>query len=117
MATILHYDGRIEEIQPANGHDFQLAEMKKIVGEGTPQGEGWIEIIPTRDRRIMVLNEEGKLLGLPRNEQATALCDFPSPETIKETLAQYPDVIFVGEIDQVGYIVGTVLVCESREVQ
>ena len=63
MAQILYPDGTSQEVQPANGTDFQLDELRRVVG-------GHIEIIPCRDGRIMVLNEEGKLEGLPRNDQA-----------------------------------------------
>ncbi len=108
-----HYaDGRSEERQPENGRDFQLKELQEIVG-------GYIEIVPTKDGRIMVCNEEGKLDGLPRNEQATALVAFPSPREMMETLRTNPDIIFVGEITdtEVDYIAGDVLVCESSEVK
>ncbi len=80
-----HYaDGRSEERQPENGRDFQLKELQEIVG-------GYIEIVPTKDGRIMVCNEEGKL----------------------------DDIIFVGEITdtEVDYIAGDVLVCESSELK
>ena len=63
--------------------------------------------------------EEGKLDGLPRNEQATALVAFPSPREMMETLRTNPDIIFVGEITdtEVDYIAGDVLVCESSELK
>ena len=38
MATIYYADGRSEERQPANGHDFELKELQQIVG-------GYIEIL------------------------------------------------------------------------
>lgn len=44
----------------------------------------------------MVINEEGKLLGLPRNDKATELANF------------HPD------FDD--YIVGSVVVCRSEQV-
>ena len=67
----------------------------------------------------MVCNETGKLDGLPRNEQATALVDFPSPREMMEVLRKNPDIIFVGDISdmEVDYIAGTVLVCKDEEVQ
>src|SRR5437868_14639183 len=105
MATILYPDGRQEERQPKNGHTFRLAELQEIVGDGTPEGRGYIEIIPTNDGRVMVLHEEGKLLDLPRNEQATALVNLPSPDEIRAMLARYGDeVIFVGDLDEADYI-------------
>src|SRR5947207_1542345 len=112
MAIILYPDGRSEERQPANGHNFELKELRAIVG-------GYIEIVHCRDGRIMVCNEESKLEGLPRNEQATALVDFPSPREMMELLRKNPEIIYVGEIrdDEVDYIAGTVLVCENHEVE
>src|SRR5881398_2792589 len=91
MAHILYPDGRQEERQPKNGHNFELKELQQIV-------EGHIEIVHTKDGRLMVCNEESKLLGLLRNEQATALIDFPSPREMLELLRAHPEIIFVGEI-------------------
>ena len=42
----------------------------------------------------MVINEEGKLLGLPRNDKATELANF--------------------HLDYDDYIVGNVVVCKSE---
>ena len=110
MATILYADGRQEERQPANGTIFQLEELQAIVG-------GWIEITHTRDRQVMVINEEGKVDGLPRNEQATSLMDFLSPEEIRAMLATHTHLIFVGNLEEADYIAGDVLVCHPDEVQ
>ncbi len=111
MATILYPDGRYEEVKPANGTDFKLDELRRIVG-------GHIEIIPTKDQHIMALNEEGKLLGLPRNEQAGLLVDLMTPEKIAEMKQLYGDsLIIAGDPDEPDYIAGTVLVCEDHEVR
>src|SRR6266700_1117852 len=98
MATILYPDGRHEEVSPVNGKDFKSDELHNIVG-------GYIEIIPTLDGRIMVLNEEGKLLGLPRNEQAGLLVDLMTPEKIAEMKQLYGDsLIIAGDPDEPDYI-------------
>ena len=110
MATIIYPSGRQEERQPANGSDFQLEELRAIV-------EGSIEIVKTKDGRILVCNEESKLEGLPYNELATHLVDFPSPEQIRATLKAHPEIIFVGDLNEADYIAGTVLVCKSDEVR
>lgn len=112
MAEILYPDGRREITAPANGTNFTLAELQHIV-------EGYIEIVPTRDGRIMILNEEGKLLDLPRNEQATRLAALPSVKDTARALAENPDIIFIGDLEaeEEDYIAGTVLVCDDREVQ
>lgn len=120
-AMILRADGTSEEIQPANGTHFQLSELKPIVGTGAPAGGDMIEIIPTKDGRIMVLNEEGKLYGLPRNAQATALAALPTAADLAQMREILGDaLIVVGydlESEEPDYIVGDVLICEDAEVQ
>ncbi len=114
MATIIYPDGRTEEVSPRNGRDFSLDELSKIV-------QGHIEVVYTKDTRIMVINEEGKLLDLPRNEKATALANLPTPEeraALKNDLASSGvDVIDLIPPDEQDYIAGTVLVCEDHEVR
>lgn len=78
-----------ETVEPKNGTDFTLEELQGYVG-------GYIEIIHLNDGRIMVINEEGKLLDLPVNLLATV---------------QYQ--LSFGPIDQ---IYGNALVCENKEV-
>lgn len=67
-AKLIKADGKITEVVPKNGTDFQLDELNEFVG-------GYIEIIrpPTKPDCLMVINEEGKLKGLPFNAKATAL--------------------------------------------
>lgn len=88
-AKIYKADGTITEVSPANGTDFQLEELQKIVG-------GYIEIVGLLDNEIMVINEEGKLADLPVNEKATEF------------------YIEANGFDD--YIVGDVLVCDSSMV-
>lgn len=63
MAMIIKTDGQVISVQPENGKDFSLKELKAIVG-------GYIEIIRMNDK-YMVVNEEGKLEQLPYNVTAT----------------------------------------------
>lgn len=114
MATILYPDGKQEQTSPANGNDFSLDELRAIV-------QGHIEIIPTRDNRFMVINDTGRLDGLPRNEQATALAKLTTAQErakLKNSLAssgiRFVDLNPPGEED---YVAGTVLVCEPYEVE
>jgi hypothetical protein len=60
---------------PANGKLFTLPELQKIVG-------GYIEIAQTDSALMMVLNEEGKLMGLPVNVIASALYRYRSTDHI-----------------------------------
>lgn len=66
MAQIIRADGTWTNLQPANGTDFQLKEAQTIVG-------GRVELVHLFDGRIMLINEEGKLEGLPLNVEATRL--------------------------------------------
>ena len=88
-ARIYKSDGSIADVKPNNGTDFSLGELQSIVG-------GYIEIVGLLDNEIMVINEEGKLIDLPYNENATQL---------------YQEVD--GFYD---YIAGDVLVCDSNMV-
>lgn len=63
MTEIIKTDGTRLETKPANGTDFTLDEMQSMVG-------GLIEIIELDEELSMVMNEEGKLLGLPYNKVA-----------------------------------------------
>ncbi|HLZ64356.1 MAG TPA: DUF3846 domain-containing protein [Ktedonosporobacter sp.] len=112
MGLILYPDGTSKQVSPANGDNFRLPELQAIVG-------GHIELINTRDGRLMVLNDEGKLLDLPRNEQATVLAGFASPAEVTKLLLEHPDIIYIGDLsgEETDYIAGTVLVCNQDEVQ
>ena len=65
-AYVLSADGRRTVVTPANGRHFRLRQMQGYVG-------GLIEVLELGGGRLMVINEEGKLTGLPRNESATLL--------------------------------------------
>lgn len=65
MAKWIKADGTLLEVHPKNkGQEFTLDELKSYVG-------GWIECIFLNQRQVMVINEEGKLRGLPYNTMAT----------------------------------------------
>lgn len=121
MGLILRPDGSREERVPANGQFYELEEMQRIVAEGSDEERGLIEIISTKDNRLMILNEEGKLIGLPRNEQATALAALATPADIAMLRLMIGDrLIYVGsdlEEEEADWIAGTVLVCEHSEVR
>jgi hypothetical protein len=82
-------DGTVTPVTPENGKSFNLKELQDHVG-------GYIETFPmpkhkSRDiKRIMIMNEEGRLHGLPKNVVASAAF---GPE---------------------GHIVGDVVICPSR---
>ena len=82
MAKIIKANGEVIETEPKNGKYFQLEELRDVV-------KGYIEIVRLRDG-FMIVNEEGKLMGLPINTKAT--------EMAHET------------------IVGDVLVCDRSQI-
>lgn len=60
------------------GRSLELRDLQEIVGgyietAGTIFGSGTL----VGDDTVMVVNEEGKILGLPENEMATGLHDVP----------------------------------------
>jgi len=123
MASWLKADGTIEVVQPKNGRNFQLEELKRFVASGAPND--YIEIVYPRhegyEGQIMVINEEGKLFGLPRNQRATELFGYtpPTDEQIAQLKAQ--GVVMIGfepedRLGDAGEIVGDVLLCNSTEV-
>ncbi len=87
--VIIRANGEVEERLPITGEHYTLEEMRDAIGGG------WIEIVQTTDGRLMVLDEEGKLKGLPINLEATG---------------RY----LHGDTD---FICGDVLVCESWRVE
>lgn len=72
MDMIVKTDGTTMGVAPKNGSDYSLPELNKFVG-------GYIEIVrlPTRTKRILVVNEEGAINGMPLNPQATAMAGQP----------------------------------------
>ena len=66
-ASIIYLpSGMKTEVKPINGKYFKLEELQAIVG-------GYIECVYLNDGMTMVVNEEGKLKGLPCNDLATEI--------------------------------------------
>lgn len=91
MAEIIRTNGMRESAQPSNGEDFTLEEMQTVV-------RGYIELVGLDETNTMVVNEEGKLDGLPFNFEAT-----------KMFLLHYPE--------SNDFIVGDVLVCSNEQIK
>lgn len=65
MATLYRENGTTEEVVPKNGKSFTLEELQTLVG-------GDIELVyPLIPKKILVVNEEGKLKGMAYNREAT----------------------------------------------
>ena len=90
MAKIYRTSGEIVDIEPKNGNDFQLKELNDIVG-------GCIELVTLPNDEFMVVNEEGKIRGLPVNDNATE--------------------IYQRKIGRWDYIVGDCLICKTSQIR
>ena len=60
MLTVIRTSGEITELKP-KGKKVSLEEMQKVVG-------GYIEMV-TLKNKVLICNEEGKLMNLPLNER------------------------------------------------
>src|SRR5262245_33437122 len=66
MATLIPAVGDMRPVRPTNGETFSLQERQGFVG-------GYIEALRIDDRYWLFFNEEGKLMGMPYNAQATQM--------------------------------------------
>jgi hypothetical protein len=74
-AEIIRANGDRMFVEPENKKEFTLKELQGFVG-------GYIQIVETRDSRLIVLNEEGKLNKLPTNGIATAYYKYGKKDAI-----------------------------------
>lgn len=77
MASIIRSKGVVEDITPKNGKKFSLKEAQTVVG-------GLVQLVRLANDCILLVNEEGKLLGLPYNEVATA-CIIKTTRVLEQT--------------------------------
>ena len=66
QAFIYKVSGEIIPVYPSNGTDFSLFELQEFV-------HGYIEVVYLNESQYMIVNEEGKLLGLDTNDEATKI--------------------------------------------
>ena len=91
MGKLIRWNGDTSDVQPLNGTDYQLDELKKFV-------DGYIEIVNLSDGCIMVVNENGAFTKKP-NKLATITA------------------LIYHAIRPNGIIFGDALVCKSSEVK
>ena len=89
MAELIKHTGETVEIEPENGSNFKLQELYKILNCKL------IEFVATRDGRLIILDEEGKLQNKSINTKATKLYKY-------------------GERD---VIVGDVVICNNKQIE
>ena len=82
-------NGEVKEISPKNGTYYTLKELQEIVG-------GYIEIIHLTNNKIMVINDEGKLINLPYNKNAT--------------------ILYKPSFNTDDFIIGDALVCDKSKI-
>ena len=54
LSTVIFTDGAQKNVEPSNGTDFSLEELRGFVG-------GHIELVRLSKSQVMVVNEEGKV--------------------------------------------------------
>lgn len=64
MAKLYKVNGEIVEVEPENGSDFSLEELKQVT-------DGLLEVVWLNNEEMMIIDEEGKLKDLPYNRKAT----------------------------------------------
>jgi len=66
-AKLILADGTVEAVEPKNGSDFTLEELRAFVGR-------YIELLhpPSQAGAVLVVNEDGRLRGLSLNKVASA---------------------------------------------
>jgi hypothetical protein len=67
MAQLYRVDGTIETVQPKNGTDFSLEELKGYIGGGL------IEAVPVFGDKLIIVDEEGLIRNLQYNNRASML--------------------------------------------
>jgi hypothetical protein len=97
MATYYKTNGEVKEVSPKNGKWFSYDELKEFVG-------GLIEIVPLPSGKSVVVNEEGKMIGLEKNEKAS-----------EEWLKEYPYEKYPENND--GTIAGDALIATDQELE
>jgi hypothetical protein len=88
IAKLIKPNGEVIPVEPENGTDFSLEEMNEYVG-------GYIEIVhpPSQQGAIMVINEEGKLKGLPFNLLATMTAHLSGDHIVGNALLCHPSQV------------------------
>lgn len=105
MAKVIESNGAEYDVEPNNGTDFTLEELKGFIRceEKCVEPSDTVELIPLPGDRYMVVNEDGRALGLDRNEKAEEIW-----------AKEFPRDQYVGGD---GIIVGNVLVCDRKNIK
>jgi len=74
-AQLVSTNGDVKSVKPKNNKTFSLKELQSYV-------DGYIQIVKTRDDRLMIMNQEGRNNNLPYNEIATSLYIYGSHDVV-----------------------------------
>lgn len=100
FAFLLKTDGTKEAVAPKNSKDFSYEELRGFVN-----GYFDVLVLPRPHNGLtLVVNDEGILDGLPPNEEASRYWNECYP------IDKFP-------YNNLGYLVGNILVCKSEMVQ
>jgi hypothetical protein len=88
MDIVIEANGIVRSVEPENGTDYTLIELKEFIGGGD------IEIVPLGDELSLVCDENGQDMGLPVNSVA--------------------NIVFGDRVN--GFLLGDVLVCERERI-
>ncbi len=97
MPKYYKIDGYIADVMPKNRKHFTYDELRLFVGS-------IVQIVPMPSGKLMVIHEDGKLIGLPMNHKAT--------EVWKE---EYPIEKYPQNNDEL--IVGDALITEEKYIR
>lgn len=86
-------EGKVKKVLPKNGTDYTLEELHELTGCDT------VQLINMRCGLMMVIDDNGKLVGKDLNELATIMA--------RQTKCIFPN----------DYIVGTALVCFNDRIR
>ena len=109
----------MREVQPTNGREFQLAQLYELLSCTS------IETLTLSDRKIMVIDEEGKYTKT-RNERATQCVGFATPKQYIAQLLQLREsgvnVIWGQDritdmTTELDFIAGDAMICEGNEIR
>lgn len=69
LSTVIFTDGAQKNVEPSNGTDFSLEELRGFVG-------GHIELVRLSKSQVMVVNEEGKVYDLASERERHDACEY-----------------------------------------
>lgn len=89
MALVIKSNGEVLQASPSNNKYFQLEELQSLVG-------GYIEILRVwynNKKRLMIVDDEGKLKEKPINRLATKIYNAPDEFIVGDVVIIKPEEI------------------------